>query len=303
MLDSHPWGKDPVIDAILEPYAGLRPDLFSAQQVMTLQCYIDDSGSEPNSEYFVLAGFVASVGEWIRFASDWQDALISEPRLDAFKTVEAMGLAKRFKRDKGWTRALVDERVILLSSIIKKHVKFRICTRVRHEDFYKYIASIPVPRERTLGDNNPYNMLQLHLLTFYWHHCERNGIKERCNFIFDEQVGFEADSRKLYREMKAAFREDYPNSHLSYIGSPPSFRSDIEYLPLQAADLAAWCLRRVSVTGKSGNMPEEALGILSSIPHLSFDLDEATLKKWHDEIAPSVYEAKRQFTDMDWRFK
>jgi hypothetical protein len=41
----------------------------------TLQCVADDSGSEPGSPYFVLAGFVSTTGRWAAFSDAWKAEL------------------------------------------------------------------------------------------------------------------------------------------------------------------------------------------------------------------------------------
>ena len=68
--------------------------------MVTLQPYIDDSGSEPQSHTFVLGGLIAEPAEWLAFSADWQKALESGPvKLDYFKMSEAMSLMGQFYRE------------------------------------------------------------------------------------------------------------------------------------------------------------------------------------------------------------
>jgi hypothetical protein len=42
---------------------------------MGLQAYVDDSGNEPQSAFFVLGGFIAWSDQWGLFADEWKAAL------------------------------------------------------------------------------------------------------------------------------------------------------------------------------------------------------------------------------------
>jgi hypothetical protein len=50
------------------------------------QAVIDDSGSEPQSRIFVLAGFVCTPNGWENFKSEWQAVLDQTPRWQAGST-------------------------------------------------------------------------------------------------------------------------------------------------------------------------------------------------------------------------
>ena len=67
-----------------------------------------------------------------------------------------------------------------------------------------------------------------------------NGINEKVGLVFDEKTGL---SRRLQSSFRGAL--PFPDEELSArISSIPLFSKDDEVLPLQAADLLAWSIRR-----------------------------------------------------------
>jgi hypothetical protein len=70
---------------------------------MVLQAHVDDSGNEPQSRVFVVAGFLASSVQWAAFSDEWEKTIHRAPKLDYFKNNEAMGLKKQFDKALGWT--------------------------------------------------------------------------------------------------------------------------------------------------------------------------------------------------------
>lgn len=129
-----------------------------APVILAPQAVIDDSASQPNPKYFVLAGFVSSVARWAEFSDEWQVALDLEPKLAYFKMNEANLLVGEFSRDRGWTEALRDDRLITLIRIIKNHVLLRLHASIKFADFEKYIAAVEVPERKSVSDH-PYTYL------------------------------------------------------------------------------------------------------------------------------------------------
>src|SRR4051812_21465009 len=103
--------------------SGLPTDLRERRVMFFLQGAFDDSGSEPTSPFFVLAGFLANVGQWERFADAWQAKLRADPAIGYFKMSEAMG---RYGEFDGWPRALRDQKVLELAEIIVPSVIARV---------------------------------------------------------------------------------------------------------------------------------------------------------------------------------
>lgn len=266
---------------------------------MTLQCFIDDSGSEPQSEYFVLAGYTAKTGSWSKFSKEWSDELSSDG-LEYFKMSEAMNWSGQFSRENGWDADSIAEKVVVLSKIISDHCALSVSTRVRHEDYSKHINSLPSSYPRNNTNQNPYHMLIMDLISGYWQHCERANLKERCDFIFDKQHGFERRALDLYSGLITIHRDMNPRSHMSFVGSTPRFESDKEYLPLQAADMFAWTLRRFKSEINFGRLPKEANQNLMKVKHLALSLPAERLSKHHNYFHALSEKMKAQNPEMRW---
>lgn len=62
-----------------------------------LTAYIDDSGSDGQENYFILAGYVSTPARWVQFSDDWSAALASGPRpLQYLKAAQAQALRREF---------------------------------------------------------------------------------------------------------------------------------------------------------------------------------------------------------------
>jgi hypothetical protein len=163
--------------------------------ILEPQAVIDDSATQPNPKYFVLAGFVSSGARWAEFSDEWQSALDLEPKLEYFKMNEANLLVGQFARERGWTEPLRDDRVIAFTRIIKNHVLLRLHASIRFADFEKFVASIPVP-ERKMVSDHPYIYLFTKLICAMAVRSSLFGINEPCDFIFDEQEGIDLPPKK-----------------------------------------------------------------------------------------------------------
>jgi hypothetical protein len=102
---------------------------------MVLQAYVDDSGSEPRSTFFVLGGFIARSDQWGLFADEWGAALHRAPRIAYFKLNEAMGLKKQFDKELGWDADKRDRKIDDLVDVILKYTQVRIHATIKHDEF------------------------------------------------------------------------------------------------------------------------------------------------------------------------
>jgi hypothetical protein len=234
---------------------------------MPLQAFIDDSGSDGSSgPLFVLAGFVSSTEGWAEFSNAWRPLVREPPITEPFKMKDAMALAGAFDRRNGWTEALRDVRVARLADIVCDHALVRVSTSIRHDEFNQYIKSLPTPL-RTLTSDSPYVLLAQSLMTYVAEMSPIVGLTEPCDFVFDEQCGFSDELLRLWPSYKQIAQQTSKTDMPSFLGSPPIFRDDATFLPLQAADMYAWSLRRDYADNQVLYMPPRpALKRLSSIP-------------------------------------
>jgi hypothetical protein len=197
-----------------------------------LTAYFDDSGSERGERMLILAGYVHSAQTWLAFNDDWQTVLETAPAIKYLHMVEAENLRDEFK---GWVREEMEEKVSALADVIVKHEPWSIECQVSHQDFSDIVQPVV-----------PYELRTPYFACFYgvicnlvkWH--ASMGLTLPIDFVFDEQGAIGAQAVLWYETIKSM----QPAGLASLFGSTPVFRDDKKILPLQAADLLAWHLRR-----------------------------------------------------------
>jgi hypothetical protein len=231
----------PAQEHVLALISGLSPQAREGWLMITLQPYVDDSGSEPQSHTFVLGGLIAQPAEWLAFSADWQMALDSGPvGLDYFKMSEAMSLKEQFDRSRGWTQASRDRKVDEFIDVICKRVPLAAWVSTRHADFKKYLQSIPMP-QRHLSTDTPYMFLYPQFVFALGVLAQRMRADCVFDIIFDEQVGFDREAVLAWPGIKS-FADSVGLGR--YLAGAPAYRDEKKFLPLQGADLFAWEHRR-----------------------------------------------------------
>jgi Protein of unknown function (DUF3800) len=254
---------------------------------MILQGYIDDSGSEPQSKFFLLGGFVSTISRWAQFSNEWHAVLNKPPVLDYFKTTEAMSLHTQFDEKRGWTEALRDNRVQDLVQVIKNNVEMGVHVYTSNDTFHRLIGNLPLPY-RNLSSDTPYSLLfaQMSLVVARLQYIFDS--KDKCDLIFDQQLGFQVEAMQWWSLFKKDAAERGGNSITEYMGSPPSFKDDKKFKPLQAADLFAWHRRRRLDGMEMSALQDVVLSSLEEIPHMMVPLSDALLSNLRDYLAQSA---------------
>jgi hypothetical protein len=281
---------------LLPGYCGLPEARRDERLVIVLSgnfhWFFDDSGSEPTTPVFVLAGFLASAQDWADFNNHWQSALDLPPRLEYFKMVEAATLRPKtqFSRDRGWTEEKRDERVRKLTHVIREHVKLRISASIRHDHFAKYYRSLPAIGRR-LATDNPYPYLFSRLMAEQLVFSHRKNLLHKHDIVMDEQTGMEAEIREQWPDFKRFTKEHGRPQYGDLIGSQPYFFDDKQFLPLQAADLYAWHVRDSIQHGR----PQlgRVLRMLKEIPSLHLAIGEKELAKGRERLMAQGEALKR----------
>ena len=219
-----------------------------------LICVLDDSGSNKEGPVFVLAGYAAPVSSWEGFSRRWQELLNKEPKLAYFKMKEAHGLRGEFK---GWRVEDRDARVMEFADVIKQTERaIGITSAIFWEDFRQVCAEFPdVPL-------HPYDMLFHGSMAVLHGYCRRNGVKEKIDFVLDEQGKWAERAVRAYESSLPIFTDE----EKQLMGKLPIHSSDKEFLPLQAADLIAWQTRRFCEENKEPDplAPIEAFTVNST---------------------------------------
>jgi hypothetical protein len=202
---------------------------------MALQTgYFDDSGSDTGSRYYVLAGFLATVEEWKSVSTRWAEILDQEG-LRYFKMSEAMAMDGQFRR--GWNAPLRNKVIFELVDVVAAINPWRIECFVNRDLFNTFVSGIL----QSNIFNDPYFMLFYQIVLSISANAQRIGWNRDCDFIFDEQgkIGDLAKARWEWVKQNV----DAGMGTREYLGSPPIFRNDISFRPLQAADMFAWLVR------------------------------------------------------------
>lgn len=98
------------------------------------------------------------------------------------------------------------------------------------------------------------------------------------DFIFDQQDGVDDDVSLFFQTMKNSL----PRSVRRYINDKPIFRDDKDrrYLPLQAADMLAWHIRKDHEIGGQRWAHPLLQRIISPDTHIANEIDRDTISKW-----------------------
>ena len=258
--------------------SGVPSDKRGNQLFMILnpQAVVDDSGNEPNSHVFVLAGFVAPAANWVALTDEWRAVLDQKPTLEYFKMKEAMRLQDQFDKKRGWTEDLRDDRLMTFTRIIRKHASIRIHAKIQHAHFNKHIRSIPVPN-RMLFTDSPYTLLFQQIILAMAVRGDLYGAMTPCDFVFDEQSGFIGEIQSQWPKFKETIKLQSRSDLPALVGDLPIFRDEKYFLPLQAADLYAWQVRNYYAQNKNPKLivpVNRVLGQLVEIPMIDRNYEE-----------------------------
>jgi hypothetical protein len=196
------------------------------------QGFSDDSSNNAGEKTLLLAGCVARHHVWADFCFAWAAALASPPSVEYFKMREAR---QRIKQFKGWRITDCNAKIRLLANVIAEHRPNVVATYISRREFDEIVRPIIPYMMR-----HPYNVLFYTLIAKLaeWQFNER--VPGKTEWVFDDQGAVGVETVTLYGEMKSL----QPPHLRDKWGGIPAFRSDIEVLPLQAADLVAWHRRR-----------------------------------------------------------
>lgn len=200
-----------------------------------LEGYIDDSGSEPSSPTFVLAGYVLPAHYWASFSDEWTATLSSGKPIPHLH-MKDLGAHVTGGVFDGWDIAEKETKLLSLARVIQKFNPVAISAHSKWAAFRSFAAK----SQRSSYIRNPYKAL-LHEITRIMclgglKHSNPNNV----DFIFDEQGEIGSEATSWWLDMKEAF----PPDARKLFGKTPTFENDEHVMPLQAADMFAWFYRR-----------------------------------------------------------
>ena len=198
---------------------------------MVLWGYGDDS-YEKNSAY-VLAGWLGTAENWGKFSDEYED--IGLPRTLHMRT----------------TRHPRGPRVRKLAALTQKYSSYRVDC-VLHQCNYRNLVKGKITPEL----DSPYFILFYQVILSAARLADAVGWEGTIDWIFDEQGKIGIAANNWYWWIK----EHAPPNLKRRLGSTPIFRNDDQVLPLKAADLFAWQIRRhLALEQPKGIQPNEFL--------------------------------------------
>ena len=240
---------------------------------MILNAYVDESEDE---SAFVVAGYVASAEAWAAFSDDWHAALHRTPGIWEFKCRDAMHLAGCFNE---FTPDERDKKLCDLYEVIDRHVFFEISAVIPMEPFRRIFKNGVLPKRA----ESPYYHAFSLIISGLARQQGIQGMPEKVDFVFDERV---IEKGRLL-EIWDMLAENAPPDVKPKLGATPIFRSDKDILPLQAADLEAWWLRKRWREKLTGEPRLEYPWQPAAIPGVSNVLSEDKMQKSYEKILAS----------------
>lgn len=199
---------------------------------MVLQGFVDDSGTS-SGNIFTLAGFISTAERWMEFSDEWEKICDREPKMLKFKMNKVRQLVGPH-----YSELQLTERIRVLSALTKKKAIYRIDAVTAHPN-YEQIVKGQIPKEI----DSIYFILFFTVIFAAARLMDMGGLEGTVDFVFDKQgKTIEADCVRWYNWIK-----EHPQVPLNVkrrLGSTPVFRDDDLVLPLKAADMLAWHIRR-----------------------------------------------------------
>jgi hypothetical protein len=222
----------PAATQILALVSGFPKEQRESRQLVMLQLlqtFIDDSKEPPA---YVLAGFTHTPVAWAKFSDDWKSVLDQGPvPLAYFKMKEAAACFGQFHY---WSESRRNERVNALIDVIVSHKPIGVYAIVEMSAYAKIFNRNVVHKSL----KNPHFVAFSTIIQALIQLKKVNDWSAQLDFIFDEEL-VTSTVRTGYR----LFRQYSPN-YADGTVSAPIERNDKQIMPLQAADLLAWKIRR-----------------------------------------------------------
>jgi hypothetical protein len=198
---------------------------------MPVQAFVDDSGGRGHSRHFVLAGLIGDAESWADFSDKWNACLGERPSIQRLEMKDAAGPNGEFRTFRLPER---DNKLKRLCEIINRRPRLLTYTIIDLDAHGETRAKLRFAESR-----DPYfwafqNTITNAALTLW-----DLGIRLRFEIIFDENLIFGPRAKMWYPAILAVARIREPEA-ATIMPIDPIFRSDDEFLPLQAADLFEW---------------------------------------------------------------
>jgi hypothetical protein len=222
-------------ESILGLVCGYAPKAFNRKYLVILEGYADESesGGTGQGNAYTLAGYISTAPNWIAFSKEWETVCDTEPMTPDFH----MAKAWRIKGEYHWkSEDERDSKIAELAGVIQKWSKYRV-DAVLSRPAYEFIVRGKLPKQI----DDPYFICFYNAILASCNLLKKVGHEDVVDWIFDKQGPLmETQCVGWYHWVK----QHMPPEISKYLGSTPIFRHDTELLPLKAADIYAWLVRR-----------------------------------------------------------
>ncbi len=233
---------------------GFPDKLRKSRCMVVLQGFVDDSGST-DGNIFTLSGFLSTAERWEQFSDEWQDICDREPKMPDFKMTRArQGIGSRY------SDAQLNSRIRELTALTMRKAMYRV-TAITARPNYERLVRGEIPKEI----DSIYFVLFFTVIMATARLMDMEKLDGTVDFIFDNQgATIESECVRWYHWVKE--HPQVPLSVKKRLGSTPIFRDDNTVLPLKAADMSAWHVRRhLNEEQKKGIPPGEYLESIAKI--------------------------------------
>lgn len=191
-----------------------------------LFAYLDESGSD-DTKFLVVAGYVSTEHQWLKFSRQWVGALQSE----GVRLFHASEFENRVGEFSDWSKGRADRLMARLCTIVRERTIFSFGHCVRVADFKDVVTTIQA-RSRM---RSAYSFCLQQCITGISEWARQRQKGALVHVFFEHGNKFSNDVISLYEQ--AAKNETMRNKYR--IGSIKP-RSKQSFVPLQAADLWAY---------------------------------------------------------------
>lgn len=266
--------------------SGLPPRLRANRVLVFLQAFIDDSVAERGDGRLYMAGYINTVESWAKFSADWDAALKREPAIEYLSMKEAHSVRGPFR---GWSDPKRDLKLAKLARVIRRYKSDTFQYTI---DRSEYLDKVKPAAPRNLG--SAHYVCTFGIVAMITRYLEERNFTGKVDFIFDQQSGVSADIPLFFEYMT----RNLSKAQRAMIARTPQFGDKRDFLPLQAADMLAWHLRREY---ESGDVADRLRKILpENSAHLSTHVPSEMLRIWQEGMS-QIRGASKIQSKADWR--
>jgi hypothetical protein len=272
---------------VLALVSGLPSGRRGKRLLFMLQAFVDDSRSFTAKPAFVLGGYLAEVDTWLRFSDDWQKALDSAPAVKVFKMTDALkngGGGELY----GMSEASRLQKIATMRRVVEDHIRAEFSVAFRIDQYQAAHANWGKPHQ------NPYYFAMAVLIGRVVRNIEKFGFsRQPVDFIFDRQ-DMEMDKALAGWKWAVEVSRPDPPDLLELLPNPPTFRSDSDILPLQAADMQAVWVRKTFNVDNANHTPPPMPGSKKQIWGMIHSFNEQELRR---DVALTEARLKKAFDE------